>query len=88
MISGNAETELGQANFDRVSVMISQFMLGWGWRFAANELRNLANGPYDLLYAKIPNWLGFLYPLFRAALWIKRLGRLRPLPRPQKTAQE
>jgi len=88
MTSGNAETELGHAKFDRVPVMISHFMLGRGRRFAASEFRNLANGPFDLLFAEIPNWLGFLYPFFRAALWIKRLGRVRPMPKPPTTAQE
>ena len=84
MARENAETELGQAPFYKVPIFISHFMLGRGWRFALNEFWIKVNGPYDLQHAKFPNWLGFLYPLVRVASWIKRRGRMRPMPVPPK----
>lgn len=88
MTNRNAETEWGEAPFYKVPILISHFMLGRGWQFAVNELWNKLNGPYELQYATLPNWLGFLYPLFRVALWIKRRGRLRPLRVPPKAVLE
>lgn len=88
MTKGNAETELDNASFDRLPILISHFMLGRGWRFATNQLWNKLNRPYDLLYGTLPNWLRFLYPLVRVTSWIKRRGRERPLPVPPKAAHD
>jgi len=88
MTNGTAEAELGSAAFDVFPIFVSHFMLGRGWLFAANEFWTKVNRPYDLQYTTLPNWVGPLYPLFRVASWIKRRGRIRPLPRPPETAQE
>jgi hypothetical protein len=86
MTSGAAEKGLGNEPFDRLPIVLSHFMLGRGWRFAAIELWNKLNGPYDQIYVTLPIGLRFLYPLVRVAAWIKRRGRQRSLPMPPKAA--
>jgi len=88
MNNGAIEGDLGSVSFDRVPVLISHFMLGRGWRFAAAELSNKLNSPYYQLHRTLPSWLAFLYPLFRVAWWIKRRGRVGAMPVPPKAAQE
>ena len=88
MTKGGAETELGGGSFDIFPIYVTHFMLGRGWRFVAGELWNKLNSPYDLHYTALPDWLRVFYPLFRLATWIRRGGRIRPLPVPPKGPQE
>ena len=82
MTSGGAQTELGNAPFDRLSVLLSHFMLGRGWRYGARELWNKLNGPFDQQNVALPKGLGAFYPLLRVLAFVKRGGRLRAWPVP------
>lgn len=82
MTTGDAQRELGGAPFDRLPAMLSHFILGRGWRFAARELWIKLNGPFDLRSVALPSLLGFLYPLFRIAAFFRRRGRMRAWPVP------
>ncbi len=82
-----AEAELGRAAFDKLSIILSQFLLAHGWSFRGTEFWNKMNSPYDLLYGTLPNRLGFLYPLARLVRWIIRRGHERPFHAPPKVAR-
>ena len=82
MTKGNAEDELESVP---IRAYLSHFLLGRGWRFAANELWNKLNMPYDLLFSRFSNLPWFLYPFVRVVSWIGRRGRTRPLPAPPRT---
>lgn len=86
MTGGDAQRELGDAPFDRLPGMLSHFMLGRGWRFAARELWVKLNGPFDLRSVALPGLFGPLYPLFRIAAFFKRGGRMRAWPMPPNGA--
>jgi hypothetical protein len=86
MTSGGAQTELGDAPFDRLPALLSHFLLGRGWRYGARELWNKLNGPFDLRSFALPNWLGAFYPLLRVVAFVKRGGRMRPWPVPPNGA--
>ncbi len=82
MTAGGAQTELGEAPFDRLPILLSHFLLGRGLRFALRELWIKLNGPFDLRSIVLPDRFAFLYPLFRVAAFAKRRGRLRAWPTP------
>jgi hypothetical protein len=80
ILRGDGAEEPDKKPFGMLSIYATHFLLGRGVHYLAQETWNKLNAPYDLLFASLPPWLGFLYAPLRVVSWIGRRGRIRQLP--------
>ena len=67
-----AETELDDTVLGTLSIHLSHFALGRGWRFKARELSSKLNNRDDRMEYTLPRPLHFLYPVISLPSWIRR----------------
>ncbi|HEX4410992.1 MAG TPA: nucleotidyltransferase family protein [Xanthobacteraceae bacterium] len=77
--SPHAHTAADNRIGDVLRFLRTQFLLGRGWGFYAEQCRIAAVGPIDVVRIPLPRPLHFLYPIIRLPLWLFR--RMGVMPR-------
>jgi hypothetical protein len=67
-----AATELDDTVLGTLSIHLSHFALGRGWRFKARELSSKLNNRDDRMQYALPRPLHFLYPVISLPSWVRR----------------
>jgi hypothetical protein len=67
-----AATELDDTVLGTLSIHLSHFALGRGWRFKARELSSKLNNRDDRMRYALPRPLHFLYPVISLPSWVRR----------------
>ncbi|SEN77010.1 nucleotidyltransferase family protein [Bradyrhizobium sp. OK095] len=94
MTAGGGEIELENTALGMTRVRLSHFSLGRGWRHWRMQARTLLASSDDLKQVRLPQWLGFIYPLVRPVFWACRrlagfaIARNRLAPRHHGRPQE
>ncbi len=72
------ERQLPDASMRAVSAgVLSQFLLGRGWRFVAAQCRTASVGTLGIMTLPLPERLHWLYPVLQPPLWLWRRAAAR-----------
>lgn len=77
MAGGDGVAEMEGRVLASLSVRLSYFLFGYGWRYGLMELRSNAVGWTDSMRFPLPKYLRFLYPIVRIPSWLWRRVILR-----------